>query len=190
MPTWKSLGRRAGAGAAIGAAGAVLVVAVAMATGGAAMARSQPAMGLLAVGLVKVALLAVRDELMLRGIVLRATRALLPAWAALLVCGAAAAAARFGAEGAVGLFLVVEALRGIVLAALWLRDRGAWMAVAANAAWMWGLGSIVRGGLVDVRFAAEPDAGVPALVVLAAAVGAAAFWSLRSRDRSAPSAPN
>jgi hypothetical protein len=180
VPTWKSLGRRAGAGAAMGAGGAALVIVVAMATGGAATAKSQPAVGLLAVGLVIAALSAVRDELLLRGFVLRATRALLPAWAALLACGAAAAAARFGVEGTVGLSLAVEALRGIVLGAIWMRDRGAWMAVGANTAWTWGLGSIVRGGLLDVRFATEPDAGLPALVVLAAGAGAAAFWSLRS----------
>jgi hypothetical protein len=47
------------------------------------------------------------------------------------------------------------------------------MAVGANAAWTWTLGSVVRGGVVDIRFATEPEAGVPALAVLLAATVAA-----------------
>jgi hypothetical protein len=179
VPTWKGLGRRAGVGVAMGAAAAGAVVLVALATGGAAAAKGRPVIGLLGVGLVVAALGAVRDELLLRGVVLRATRALLPAWAALLACGAAAAAARFGSDGTVGMALLVEGLRGVVLGAIWVRDRGAWMAVGANAAWKWGLDSVVRGGLVDVRFATDADAGIPALLVLAAGAGAACFWALR-----------
>jgi hypothetical protein len=109
--------------------------------------------------------------------VLRATRDLLPAWAAILVCGGAAAAARFGAEGAVTLAMASEALRGAALGALWLRDRGAWMAWGANTAWTWTLYSL--GGVVDVRFVGDPRAGVAAVAVLAVACVAAAFWALR-----------
>ena len=36
--------------------------------------------------------------------------------------------------------LIPEALRGAALGALWVRDRGAWMACAANAAWTWTTG--------------------------------------------------
>ncbi len=180
LPTWKQLARRAGRGVALGGAVAALVVAAALATGGAATARSSPSVGLLAVGLVVAVLTAVRDELLLRGIVLRATRALLPWWAALLACGAAAAAARFGVDGAVGLALGVEALRGVALGAVWVRDRGAWMAVGASTAWRWGLESLAHGGLFDVRFAAEADASLQALGVLALAAAAAVVWSRRS----------
>ena len=159
---------------------AIAIVVVAMATRSAARASGSPGGGLLAVGLVIALLGAVRDELLLRGVVLRATRGLLPGWAALLVCGAAAAAARFGVDGTLGMALAVEALRGTVLGAIWTRDRGAWMAVGANAAWTWTLGSVVRGGVVDLRFATEPDAGVPALAVLLAAT-VAALWAMRQR---------
>jgi len=182
MPSWKDLGRRAGKGAGLGAAAAVAVVVVAMATRGAARTAGVPGGGLLAVGLVIALLGAVRDELLLRGVVLRATRGLLPAWAALLACGGAAAAARFGIEGTLGMALAVEALRGMVLGAIWVRDRGAWMAVGANAAWTWTLGSVMRGGLVDVRFATEPDAGIPALAVLAAATVAAVLATRRPAE--------
>jgi hypothetical protein len=179
VPTWRAIGRRVGRGAAVGAAAAVLVIVGALMTRGATLAAGSPALGLLAVGLVLSVLSAVRDELLLRGVVLRATRGLLPAWAALLACGGAAAAARYGVDGAGGLLLVAEGLRGVALGALWVRDRGAWTAVAANAAWTLTLGPLVRGALVDVRFAAQPDAGLPALVVLALAALAASAWARR-----------
>jgi hypothetical protein len=173
MPSAKAIARRVGLGAAMGAAAAAAVVGLAMVTGGAAMAPASPGFGSLAVGLVVAVLASVRDELFLRGIVLRATRGLLPAWAALAACGAAAAAGRYGAEGMVDLSLVVAGLRGVALGSVWVRDRGAWMAVGASAAWAWSLQSIVHGGLLDVRFGTEADAGVPGVVVMgvAAVVG-------------------
>lgn len=152
LPSWSAIGARAGRGAAIGFVAAALVVGVALVARAATLASSPPSVGLLAVGLIVAVLAAVRDELLLRGVVLRATRGALPAWGALLVCGAAAAAARFGVEGALGLVLAGEAIKGAVLGALWLKDRGAWMAVAANTAWTWTIGSVVGGGLLDVRF--------------------------------------
>jgi hypothetical protein len=179
LPTWGAVGGRAGRGAALGAVAAVLVVGLGLTTHAAAMAAASPALAPIAVGLVVVALTAVRDELLLRGFVLRAVRDLLPAWGALVVCGAAAAAARFGADGVATLAMAVEALRGAALGAIWLRDRGTWMAWGANAAWMWTLGSLARGGLIDVRFAVDPSAGVPTLAVLAVGCGAAALWALR-----------
>ena len=110
-----------------------------------------------------------------------AMRGLLPPWASLLVCGAAAAAARYGVQGVVGLGLLVEALRGVALgSASRLRDRGAWMACAANAAWAWALGSVAGGGVLEVRLPVPPDAGLPALLVLAVGAAAASFWALRS----------
>jgi hypothetical protein len=152
VPSWNALGARAGKGAAIGVLAAALVVGVALLAHRASAVSSPPAFGLLAVGLVVSVLGAVRDELLLRGVVLRATRGVLPTWAALVVCGAAAAAARFGVEGAMGVVLAGEAIKGAALGAIWVKDRGAWMAVAANTAWTWTIGSVVGGGLLDVRF--------------------------------------
>jgi hypothetical protein len=182
MPTWRQIGRRAGTGAALGAGAAGIAVGIALATRAAAWAAPHPAVSMLAVSFVVAALSAVRDELLLRGVVLRATRGLLPGWAALASCGAAAAAARWGLEGAVSLALAVEALRGVALAGVWVRDRGAWMAVAANTAWTWGLGGLVHGGLVDLRVAgvAGADAGVPALAAAAVAAAAACVWAART----------
>jgi hypothetical protein len=179
IPTWQQIARRAGLGAALGGGVACLVVVSALATRSAEIAERSLGPGLLAIGLVVSLLTAARDELLLRGIVLRATRGLLPWWVSLLACGAGAAAARFGLEGVLGVGLLVEALRGVALGSLWLADRGAWMAVGANAAWSWTLGAIVRGGLVDVRFAVEGDASPAALVVAAAAAIGAVLWARR-----------
>ncbi len=185
MPTGKAIARRAGLGAAMGAAAAAAVVVLAMVTGGAATAPASPGFGSLAVGLIVAVLASVRDELFLRGLILRVTRGLLPAWAALAACGAAAAAARFGTEGVVDLGLLVAGLRGVALGAIWMRDRGAWMAVGASAAWAWALQSLVHGGLLDVRFVTEADAGVPGVVVMgvAALVGVVAAGGLGGRRR-------
>jgi hypothetical protein len=171
MPSGKSIARRAGIGAAMGAGAAAVLVLFALVTRAANLAPSLPAPGSLVVGLVVWGLAAVRDELFLRGLVLRATRGLLPPWAALAACGAAAAAARFGVEGALGMAVLVEGLRGVALGAIWIRDRGAWMAVGANAAWSWSLQSVVRGGLLDLRFATEADSSIAGLVVAALAAG-------------------
>jgi hypothetical protein len=184
MPTADALARRTAIGAVAGAAAAGLVAAIALATGGAATAGGAPVPTTLAVGLVVAVLTAVRDELLLRGVVLRATRGLVPTWAALLACAGAAAAARYGRDGVVGLALAVEALRGVALGAVWVRDRGAWMAVGANAVWGWTLFSVLHGGLVDVRFATEADAGLPAILAAAVAAVAALAWAAR-RPRNA-----
>jgi hypothetical protein len=176
-----SLGAGIVRGALLGSLAAAVVVLFALATHAAALERSPPAVELLAVGLLAAALAAVRDELLLRGVTLRVVRGVLPPWGALLLCGAAAAAARFGTSGAGGVALAVEACRGVALAGLWVRDRGAWMACAANAAWALVLGPAVHGGLLDVRFSAEADAGVHALVVAAVAGVAAlcaSLWAL------------
>ena len=192
MPSSKTLARRMGLGAAMGAAAAAAVVVLAMVTGGAAMAPASPGFGSLAVGLVVAVLASVRDELFLRGAVLRATRGLLPAWASLAACGAAAAAARYGAEGVFDLSLLVAGLRGVALGSIWVRDRGAWMAVGASAAWAWSLQSLVHGGLLDLRFVTEADAGVPAVVMMAVAAvvglvvttGVASRWAIARRRPS------
>ena len=176
VPTTRDVARRAAIGAALGAVAALAAAAAAVATRGATAALAEaPSPGMLGVGLVASLLAAVRDELVLRGFVLRTTRGLAPRWVSLLACGMAAAAARFGVDGAVGAALAAEALRGVALGALWIHDRGVWVAWAANASWMWTLGSVLHGGLLDVRFVTEPDDAVSTLVVLAiVAVGASA----------------
>ncbi len=179
VPHWTAIARRAGVGAGLGVAMAALTVVVGLAAHTAVVVAGPTAVATLALGFGLAALGAVRDELLLRGMVLRATRSW-PAWAGLLVCGAAAAAARFGLDGAPSLAMAADATRGVAFAALWRRDRGAWMPWAADTAWAWAGGPGSHGGLIDVRFAAEPVTDAPTLVLFATAALAATFWALRS----------
>jgi hypothetical protein len=185
-PSWAAIGRRAGTGAGLGAGCALAVVGVSLAARAAVVMPGEPSLGVLVVGLFVAALGAVRDELLLRGVVIRATR-LLPLGATLVACGLAAAAARFGVEARVNGMLVVEALRGVAYGALWVRDRGAWMACAADTAWTWTTGPVTGGGLLDIRFAGTAGGGAVSLAVLAVAAGAASLWAARApSERSRP----
>ncbi len=170
--------RRAGVGAGIGAGAAVLALAGAVAVHAASRFPTALSVEALLLGLVVAALGAVRDELLLRGVVLRATRGLLPVWAQILSAGATTAAASLGA-GAVPALVLAEGLRGTALAGAWIRGRGAVVPCAANAAWMWCFGAVTRGALLDLRFAGEPEASLPALVVLAVAAALALAVALR-----------
>ncbi len=176
LPGARAIAGRAAAGAAAGGVAAVLVLLLLRtwmrvdATAGSGTPGDSPTLALeptgLALAVVVSLLQAARDELLLRGVMLRATRGLVPWWASLLAVGAAAAGAQYGMQGVVGLGLAAEALRGVALGALWLRDRGAWMAVAANASWTFALG---LGGVVDLHVVAGGDASGAALLVTALA---------------------
>ncbi len=180
-PSSAAMARRAAFGAACGAGAGLVAIAAAVATGRGSMTAAAPGVGTLALGLGAAMLASVRDELLLRGVVLRATRGVLPTYVALLACGAAAAAARLGIDGALSLAVAADGLKAIALAALWVRDRGAWMAWGANTAWTWTLDAVARGGAMNVRFVAEPDALSTTMAVLAAAcVVAAASIGRRS----------
>lgn len=182
VPTAAAVTRRSAIGAGAGVVAAVLFVGAAAAMRGARVAETGFAPSLLGVGLVLAVLSAVRDELLLRGVVLRATGPLLPWWARLAACGACAAGARFGVEGVLGVALLAEGLRAVAFASLWTGDRGAWMAMGANTAWTWMLGSVTRGGIVDLRFSgAEPEGGTPGLLVALVCAAAAIVWARRRR---------
>jgi hypothetical protein len=192
-PTGRAIATRAAKGAGLGAAAAASVIVFAILARAARATWSGALIGQIAIGLVVAALVAVRDELLLRGVVLRTVSPLAPSTIALAACGAAAAAARFGTTtGATPIELATAALRGIALAALWRRDRGAWMAVAANAAWTWATGSVARGGLLDMDFAptlwgggdARFDGSLAGLVVLTLLAAAAIAWSQKATLRA------
>ena len=193
-PVWTALATRAARGAAMGIAVAATVVVFALATRAASLAPNTPLVGQLVVGLLASVLGAVRDELLLRGVVLHA----LDGWASspwrVVACAGAAAAASWGTGHANVVELAIAAASGATLAAVWLHDRGAWMAVGANTAWTWASGTLLRGGLLDVRARSGAwgggDVGLQgslavALVLTVVAVAACA-WT--ARDRRAPSA--
>jgi membrane protease YdiL (CAAX protease family) len=142
----------------------------------------------LLLGLIAGLLGAIRDELLLRGFVLRAMRDT-PEIARIVACALAAGAAAFGAGHTTPVEIAVAACAGAALAIVWLYDRGAWMAVGTSTAWTFTTGSLVRGGLLDVRSNAGlwggGDAGIPGsvatLVVVAVVVVAATAWRVRAR---------
>jgi hypothetical protein len=186
-PPWRAIRARIARGLGFGFVAAALVVASTLATRTATVKQAAPSLSVLTIGVLLGALAAVRDELLLRGVVLRVTRGLFGIPVGIVVCGFAAAAARLGVDGAITLAILAEALRGIALSTLWIRDRGAWMAVAANAAWAWTAGPLTHGGLFDLRFVREPDASVPAVLVLAV-IAAVAFLQIRQGVGTKPSA--
>lgn len=139
--------------------------------------------------LVRAAAVAVRDELLHRGIPLfAAARAGVPAPVArafsALVSGAAIALLPGVTPAAVALAVG----SGWLFAALWERDRGAWAAIGAHAAWVLLVGSGLHGGLFDVdwtvgNLAVGPSAsGAPAWLA-AAALGAAGLAVLAVGER-------
>jgi hypothetical protein len=177
-PSGLAVSRRFGFGAAWGLGAAGAVVAASCATHQASIAAGAPALGALLLGVASALLAAVRDELLLRGMVLKIGRSLLGPIGAVALCGFGAAAARLGAADATALAVGVAGLRGVALAFVWTRDRGAWMAVGATAAWTWALESATRGDVVDVRMGAgDPASSATALVVVAAMGACGAWWA-------------
>jgi hypothetical protein len=190
--------RRAGAGAACGVAVAVLAVAASLASGDAVLTDGRVSVEVLAVGLGMAAVEAVRDELLLRGLVLRLTEGILPAGAGIGACAVAGACARFGADGHVTAALLFEAVRAGALAAVWIYDRGAWVAVGANTGFAWTAASLAGAGVIGARSPRPVIEGGPAIAVVTAAflVASAAALGMPARlqrsksvrpDRTEPS---
>jgi hypothetical protein len=164
-PTTPQVLRRLAKGALLGLGAAALVLGFAGLTGAVRLSRWTFSGPELLVGIGVAVFAAVRDELLQRGLVLRAFRHTLgPASKGLLaVCAAVAAAARLGqapSDDVRGLLttpsglmtLVFAALGGVCLATLWFRDRGAWMACGARATWTLSTTTIISGGLCDARW--------------------------------------
>lgn len=103
--------------------------------------------------LVRAAAVAVRDELLYRGLPLMASaKAGIPAPAARVFASLTGAAAMALTPG-VSLAGVALALgSGFLSASLWQRDRGAYAAMGARAAWILLFGSLLHGGLFDVHW--------------------------------------
>jgi membrane protease YdiL (CAAX protease family) len=149
-PTWVVVARRLGQGLAEGVAIAVVIVVVALVTRVATLHAARASVAGLAMGVTVAALAAIRDELVLRGMVLRAFAAASPPWG-IVICALAAAAARAGSDGASAIELASAGAFGAVMAGAWMRDRGAWLAIGAHLAFRLVLGPLTRGELVDVR---------------------------------------
>jgi hypothetical protein len=99
------------------------------------------------------AAIGVRDELMLRGIVLTAAaRArvspMIAAVVSALAGGAVLALVPSVSVGAVALAIT----SGFFFALLWQRFQGAWAAVGAHAFWVFLIGAALRGAFIDVAW--------------------------------------
>ncbi len=134
--------------------------------------------------------LAVRDELLFCGIPLAAAaRARIPAAFAQGFAGLTSGAAIALVPGATPAAVALAVASGWLFAVLWTRDRGAWAAVGAHAAWLMLLGSVIHGGLFDLDWTAgELAAGAHAAgrpAWLAAATLAAVAVALRWLPRPA-----
>lgn len=176
-PSTGRMAKRALVGAGIGAATAMVVVALAWATRGALVEATAGGVpwSLVVVGLVTSGLHAMRDELVLHGITLRALTSVGSPVARALACGLTSAGAALGDPSATPRSVAVQLLLGVVLGALWVKDRGAWMAWGAHTAWLFVIGTLLGGGIADMRVATSSwgggDAGITggtaALIALA-----------------------
>jgi hypothetical protein len=153
MPSWTKVARRAATGAGLGFAAGALVLVLLLIGHGAALVKGAVNGPTLVKGFAVAALLAVRDELLLRGFVRRAMSGWPTPAVIALVCGVASAAAQGGVEGSTPLAIAVAGVSGVLFAALWQKDRGAWMAVGAHAAWLFTTKNLFHDALLDVRFA-------------------------------------
>lgn len=174
---------RAARGAGCGAVVAALAVAAAMATKRAVLVEGRLSIGVLALGLGMAAVEAVRDELLLRGLVLRVTEGILPNGAGIAACAVAGACARFGADGHVTAALLFDGLRAGALAALWIRDRGAWLAVGANTGFAWTAATLAWAGVIGAQSPRPVVESGPAIAIVTAAFLVASAVGLGLSDR-------
>jgi hypothetical protein len=162
-PTIQRIARRAAAGFSLGALVAGLLLAFGAATHAVRFASPRvPGVDLL-LGLLVAGLLAIRDELILRGLVLRAFSHTLSPRLQLAACGVVAAAAKLGQldgpplaalSHAAGLAAVaVAAFAAMGFAAVWQEQRGAFMAWGAHAGFGLMTTTAISGGLCDARWA-------------------------------------
>jgi hypothetical protein len=174
------MANRAARGAGLGLGAGAFAVVFVLLTRGATLAQNKPLFAELAIGFIVAALTAVRDELMLRGFVLRALAGWPLWWALLIACGLAGASAQLGAQGTTAIEVAAAGISGVASGAIWQKDRGAWMAVGARTAWLFASGAIIRGGLLDLRFANTAWGNASMIVASTIIALAAITWSRAS----------
>jgi hypothetical protein len=189
--------RRSLVGLSLGALAAALVLAFARATMGIRSVSLAFVPSDVALGLVIAAMSAVKDELLLRGTVLRSFRGILGEEWQLVLAGLVAIAARVGQAPdvpAMALFqsaagcasLASAGLFGAAMAALWQRERGAYVACAVHAGWTFATTTAITGGLASATWGATTWGGGGFEGSLASAVGVLALtvavlvWRRRS----------
>jgi len=153
-PTMGAIARRAAAGAGVGLALAAVTVGFLVTTRAVLLDRSHPALAAVLVALVTAGLYAMRDELLLHGLVLRVLVGVKSPLLRAASCGVASAAAAWGDPASASpRRVMVQGLLGVVFGALWVKDRGAWPAWGAHTAWTFATALLLQGGAFDARTA-------------------------------------
>ncbi|MEO8874704.1 MAG: hypothetical protein ABI461_03875 [Polyangiaceae bacterium] len=150
IPTMKAIAIRAGRGALVGAGLVLLAVAAVVIHGGSVSHGRFTIAGAL-LGLLSAGMIAMRDELLLRGVMLRAFRHLLPLPILFLVLGLIGGASRMGDPDATWIEITSSAALAIAFAAAWIHDRGGWLAWGAHTAWIWVGSTLARGLVFDTK---------------------------------------
>lgn len=182
--------RLAARGAAVGAGVAGLALGASIVLGLATVAPASLHATQL-IGFIPAAAVAVRDELLFRGLPLHfAARAGLPIWAA-VAFGALASPSAFVAASSLSAAAVILAIaNGALFGVLYAKTKSAWTAVGAHAAWTITTDVIARGGLFEARWSngelasADAASGPPAYLAAALAVAASIAILLAPRLRS------
>lgn len=185
---------RAARGVALGAGAAAVTTAALLATGAGRFDRGGLVPTTLAVGALSAGATAVWHELYYRGLVLRVTEKVKQPYFRLLAAGLAEGAAAAAMPGATPLEVLVAGLFGALMAALWLHDRGAVLACATHAGWLFTTRSVLRGGVFELAgtptllggSGAGPFAGGVTAGVLAAALVAVLVVSGRRPGQPTP----
>lgn len=183
LPSAGLMTRRASIGAAQGAGAAAAIVLLAWATRAAIFEKPEAtSSSIIAIGLVTAALTAMRDELLLHGVTLRALSSVESPIARALACGVTSAAAALGDPTTTPRFAIAQFLLGTSFGTLWLRDRGAWMPWGAHLAFLFVTGTFFGGGAMTMRNAANAwggaEAGLLGGTVALVALGPIAFAAL------------
>jgi hypothetical protein len=179
-PPVPEIALRVARGLLLGLGAAVLTLAFAGATGAVAFHAPHLPGSQLVLGLFIVGLVSLRDELILRGLVLRAFGQTLSASMQLLACALVAAAAQAGqmdrtsfAAWTAAVPLLVAGLTGAGFAMLWRRERGAYTAWGAHVGWLLTTTTVISGGVCDGTWGTTPwgGSGFDASLAVGAGVG-------------------
>lgn len=183
LPNARQMARRGSTGAALGAAAALVLALLAWTTRAAIFEKPDAtSWSIIAVGLVTAGLTAMRDELLLHGVTLRALSSVESPIARALACGVSSAAAALGEPAATPQLAAVHFLVGTALGTLWIRDRGAWMPWGAHLGFLFVTGTVLGGGAVHMKNAANAwggaEAGILGGMVAVSALGPIALLAL------------
>ncbi len=188
----RSPARRIFVGATLGTMAIGVVAGFTVATGAAVLVRTSVTTSVLVMGLVTALLDAMREEMLFRGVVLRAVGTAPSPLFRVIATGVISAAAALGTPDATPERVAVGLVLGLFFGALWVRDRGAWMAWSAHAAWLFGQellfeGSVFRAHLAPTRWAGGThgmlDGRAAVVAVLPLATWALAWAALATPSR-------